>query len=104
MACGCHALVVGMSTCNTEGLVMPADHCRVPLLERGQLEEVLGLIRDPRSFVLHAHCQTGQTAPLLAPRELLTSDGTCRCVSANVEVAQTAGYPEPTGSPSAPAG
>ena len=79
-----------MRSFNTTGPVVPADHYCVPLLGRLNLDEVLGLIRDKKYFVLHAPRQTGKTSALLALRDLLNSDpeGEHRCVYANVEVGQ----------------
>ncbi len=77
---------------NTAGPVRPArDYC-VPPLERLDLGEVLGLIRDEAWFVLHAPRQTGKTSALLALRDLLNggSEGALRCVYVNVEIAQAA--------------
>ena len=77
---------------NTEGPVVAEDHYCVPPLERVDRDELLGLIRDKRYFVLHAPRQTGKTSTLPALRDLLNSgvEGGFRCVYANVEVAQTA--------------
>ena len=77
---------------NTEGPVVAADHYCIPPLERLNLDEVLGLVRDKRYFVLHAPRQTGKTSALLALRDLLNggTEGDFRCVYANVEAAQTA--------------
>ena len=77
---------------NTAGPVRPdRDYC-VPPLERFDLAEVLGLIRNDRYFVLHAPRQTGKTSSLLALRDLLNSgsEGDYRCAYINVETAQTA--------------
>ena len=77
---------------NTAGPVRPGrDYC-VPPLERFDLDEVLGLIRTERYFVLHAPRQTGKTSSLLALRDLLNSgaEGDYRCAYINVETAQTA--------------
>ena len=75
---------------NTEGPVVAADHYCIPPLERVNLAEVLGLVRDKRYFVLHAPRQTGKTSALLALRDLLNSgaEGDFRCVYVNVEAAQ----------------
>ena len=64
----------------------------MPPLERFDLDEVLGLIRTERYFVLHAPRQTGKTSSLLALRDLLNSraEGHYRCAYINVETAQTA--------------
>jgi len=75
---------------NTEGPVVAADHYCIPPLERVNLAEVLGLVRDKRYFVLHAPRQTGKTSTLLALRHLLNGggEGDFRCVYVNVEAAQ----------------
>ena len=75
---------------NTEGPVVAADHYCIPPLERLNLAEVLGLVRDKRYFVLHAPRQTGKTSALLALRDLLNggTEGDFRCVYVNVEAAQ----------------
>ena len=77
---------------NTEGPVVAPWHYCIPPLERVDLDEILGLIRSRRYFVLHAPRQTGKTSTLLALRDLF--DGSAqdgfRCIYANVEVAQTA--------------
>ena len=77
---------------NTAGPINPADHYHIPPLERIDLEEVLGLVRDKKYFVLHAPRQTGKTSALLALRDLLNGGeaGDWRCVYANVEAGQAA--------------
>ena len=77
---------------NTEGPVRPDDHYRIPPLERVDVDELLGLIRAKRYFVLHAPRQTGKTSALIALRDLLNRGeaGDFRCVNVNVEVAQVA--------------
>ena len=77
---------------NTEGPVRPDDHYAIPPLERMDVDELLGLIRAKRYFVLHAPRQTGKTSALIALRDLLNSGrvGNLRCVDVNVEVAQVA--------------
>ena len=81
-----------MRTFNTEGPVVASDHYRIPPLERIDLDEVLGLVRDKKYFVLHAPRQTGKTSALLALRDLLNGGqaGDYRCVYANVEAGQAA--------------
>ncbi|MCY4377615.1 MAG: ATP-binding protein [Spirochaetaceae bacterium] len=81
-----------MRTFNTEGPVVAADHYHIPPLERIDLDEMLGLVRDKKYFVLHAPRQTGKTSALLALRDLLNSGahGNYRCVYANVEAGQAA--------------
>ena len=75
---------------NTTGPVVPADHYCIPPLSRLNLDEVLGLVRDKRYFVLHAPRQTGKTSALLALKDLLNSGagGDVRCVYVNVEAGQ----------------
>ena len=75
---------------NTEGPIRPDDHYHVPPLDRVDLDELLGLVRDQRYFVLHAPRQTGKTSVLLALRDLLNAGGGHRCVYLNVEAAQAA--------------
>ena len=77
---------------NTEGPVRPHKHYCIDPLSRLDLDDVLGLVRDERYFVLHAPRQTGKTSTLLALRDLLNGGaaGDCRCVYVNVEAAQTA--------------
>ncbi len=71
---------------------MAADHYHIPPLERIDLDEMLGLVRDKKHFVLHAPRQTGKTSALLALRDLLNGGtaGDYRCVYANVEAGQAA--------------
>ena len=77
---------------NTTGPVDPADHYLIPPLARIDLDEVVGLVRDKKYFVLHAPRQTGKTSALLALRDLLNGGeaGDWRCVYANVEAGQAA--------------
>ena len=77
---------------NTEGPIRPDDHYGIPPLDRVDVEELLGLIRGKRYFVLHAPRQTGKTSALIALRNLLNSGriGNFRCVNVNVEVGQVA--------------
>ena len=88
---------------NTEGPVRAEDHYAIPPLKRGNVAEILQLIRDKRYFVLHAPRQTGKTSALIALRDLLNSGGGApdgagapsraggfRCVDVNVEVGQVA--------------
>ena len=75
---------------NTEGPIRPDEHYHVPPLDRLDLDELLGLVRDKRYFVLHAPRQTGKTSALLALRDRLNAGGGYRCVYANVEAGQAA--------------
>ena len=72
------------------GPVVAADHYLIPPLSRLDLDELLGLVRDKKYFVLHAPRQTGKTSALLALRDLLNRGGDYRCVYANVESGQSA--------------
>ena len=87
-----NATLATVRTFNTEGPVVAADHYHIPPLERIDLDEMLGLVRDKKYFVLHAPRQTGKTSALLALRDLLNSGahGNYRCVYANVEAGQAA--------------
>ena len=78
-----------MRSFNTAGPVKPDKHYCIPPLERIDLDEVLGLVRDERYFVLHAPRQTGKTSALLALADVLNERG-YRCVYATVETARTA--------------
>ena len=80
---------------NTAGPVRLEDHYAIPPLERGDVDELLRLVRDKQYFVLHAPRQTGKTSALIALRDLLNSGeagevGKLRCVDVNVEVGQVA--------------
>ena len=85
MTSGLHdGTLASVRTFNTEGPVVAADHYHIPPLERIDLEEVLGLVRDKKYFVLHAPRQTGETSALLALRDLLNGGeaGDYRCAYA----------------------
>ena len=84
--------LAAVRTFNTEGPVVADDHYHIPPLERIDLDDVLGLVRDKKYSVLHAPRQTGKTSALLALRDLLNSGetGDYRCVYANVEAGQAA--------------
>ncbi len=77
---------------NTEGPVRPDEHYAIPPLARMDVEELLGLVRGKRYFVLHAPRQTGKTSALIALRDYLNGGaaGDFRCVNVNVEVGQVA--------------
>ena len=88
---------------NTAGPVRAEDHYAIPPLKRGNIAEILQLIRDKQYFVLHAPRQTGKTSALIALRDLLNGGGGApdgagapsgadgfRCVDVNVEVGQVA--------------
>ena len=85
-------LAAAARTFNTEGPVVAEDHYHIPPLERIDLDDVLGLVRDKKYFVLHAPRQTGKTSALLALRDLLNSGEPAdyRCAYANVEAGQAA--------------
>ena len=73
---------------NTEGPIRPDEHYHIPPLDRVNVDELLGLVRDQKYFVLHAPRQTGKTSALLALRDRLNAGGDYRCVYANVEAGQ----------------
>ena len=77
---------------NTTGPVRQERHYTVPPLSRLNLDEVLGLVRTARYFVLHAPRQTGKTSALLELQDLLNggTEGDYRCVYINVEAGQAA--------------
>ncbi len=77
---------------NTAGPVRADRHYQIAPLSRIDLDEVLGLIRDEKYFVLHAPRQTGKTSALLALRDLLNGGqaGDYRCVYADFEAGQAA--------------
>ena len=78
-----------MRSFNTAGPVNPTDHYLIAPLSRIDRDEVLGLVRDKKYFVLHAPRQTGKTSALLALAEVLNERG-YGCVYATVETARTA--------------
>ena len=75
---------------NTAGPMVASDHYLIPPLSRVDLDELLGLVRRKRYFVLHAPRQTGKTSTLLALRDLLNGGSEYACVYANFEVGQAA--------------
>ena len=75
---------------NTAGPIKPERHYCIPPLARLNLDELLGLIRDEKYFVLHAPRQTGKTSVLLALQDLLNASGDYRCVYTNFEPGQAA--------------
>ena len=82
--------MAAVRTFNTAGPVRAHRHYQIAPLSRVDLDEVLGLIRDEKYFVLHAPRQTGKTSALLALRDLLNAGqaGDYRCVYVNVENGQ----------------
>ena len=74
---------------STAGPVRAGEHYLIPPLSRIDLEDVLGLVRDKKYFVLHAPRQTGKTSALLALADLLNERG-YHCLYATVETARTA--------------
>ena len=78
-----------MRSFNTAGPVDSTDHYLIPPLSRLDLNEVLGLVRDKKYFVLHAPRQTGKTSALLALAEVLNGRG-YGCVYVTIETARTA--------------
>ena len=84
------ATMAAVRTFNTAGPVRAHRHYQIAPLSRIDLEDVLGLIRDEKYFVLHAPRQTGKTSALLALRDLLNGGQAddFRCLYATVENAQ----------------
>ena len=82
-------MVAAMRSFTTAGPVKPERHYCIPPLSRIDLDEVLGLVRDEKYFVLHAPRQTGKTSALLALADVLNQQG-YHCVYATVETARTA--------------
>ena len=78
-----------MRSFNTAGPVNPTDHYLIPPLSRIDPDEVLGLVRDKKYFVLRAPRQTGKTSALLALADVLNERG-YHCVYVTVETARTA--------------
>ena len=78
-----------MRSFNTAGPVNPTDHYLIAPLSRIDMDQVLGLVRDKKYFVLHAPRQTGKTSALLALADVLNGRG-YRCVYVTVETARTA--------------
>ena len=74
---------------NTVGPVRAEDHCAIPPLGRGKVDEVLALIRDKPHFV-RAPRQIRKITTLIALRDLLNGEGDFRGMDANVEVCQVA--------------
>ena len=75
---------------NTEGPIRADEHYHIPPLDRVDLDDLLGLVRKKRYFVLHAPRQTGKTSALLALRDLLNARGEYHCVYVTVEAGQAA--------------
>ncbi len=82
-----------MRAFNTEGPVVPTKHYCIPPLERIDLDDVLGLIRREKYFILHAPRQSGKTSTLLALQDLINggAHGDFRCVYVNVEAGEAGG-------------
>ncbi len=77
-----------MRSFSTAGPVKPAKHYCIPPLSRIDLDDVLGLVRDEKYFVLHAPRQTGKTSALLALADLLNERG-YHCLYVTLETART---------------
>lgn len=73
---------------NTAGPQIPEDNYSIDPLRRFDLDDILGLIRQKRYFVLHAPRQTGKTSCMLALRDYLNAQGDYIAVYANVEGGQ----------------
>ena len=75
---------------NTAGPIQPDIHYNVNPLHRIDLDELEGLIRQRKYFILHAPRQTGKTSCLLALRDYLNEQGEYIAVYANIEAGQAA--------------
>ena len=78
-----------MRSFSTAGPVKPAKHYCIPPLSRIDLDDVLGMVRDEKYFVLHAPRQTGKTSALLALADLLNERG-YHCLYVTLETARAA--------------
>ena len=78
-----------MRSFSTAGPVRAADHYLIPPLSRIDLDDVLGMVRDKKYFVLHAPRQTGKTSALRALADLLNERG-YHCLYVTLETARTA--------------
>ena len=74
---------------STAGPVRPGEHYLIPPLSRLDPEDVLGLVRERKYFVLHAPRQTGKTSALPELADLLNRRG-YHCLYVTVETARTA--------------
>ncbi len=77
-----------MRSFSTAGPVRAADHYLIPPLSRIDLDDVLGMVRDKKYFVLHAPRQTGKTSALRALADLLNERG-YHCLYVTLETART---------------
>ncbi len=75
---------------NTAGVVRKNLHYCIEPLSRIDLNEILGLIRQQKYFVLHAPRQTGKTSYLYALMDYINNEGTYKCLYINIENAQAA--------------
>ena len=75
---------------NTAGPIQPDIHYNVNPLHRIDLDELEGLIRQRKYFILHAPRQTGKTSCLLALRDYLNEQGEYIAIYANIEAGQAA--------------
>ena len=75
---------------NTAGPIQPEIHYNVNPLQRIDLDELEGLIRQRKYFILHAPRQTGKTSCLLALRDYLNEQGEYIAIYANIEAGQAA--------------
>ena len=76
---------------NTEGPIRRDRHYHIPPLDRVNLDDLLGLVRDERYFVLHAPAADRQDVGAAgALRHLLNAGSDYRCVYVTVEAGQAA--------------
>ena len=73
---------------NTAGPVNRPEAYRIDPLSRWDTEEILGLIKEEKYFILHAPRQTGKTSCLLALQDYLNNEGRYFAVYVNFERGQ----------------
>ncbi|MEM7538665.1 MAG: AAA-like domain-containing protein [Chloroflexota bacterium] len=73
---------------NTAGPIKKKLHYYLPPLERFDLREILGLIRQEKYFILHAPRQVGKTTFMMALMDFLNQSGRYKALYVNVETAQ----------------
>ena len=60
---------------NTAGPVNRPEAYKIDPLIRWNTEEIMGLIKEEKYFILHAPRQTGKTSCLLALRDHINNEG-----------------------------
>ena len=75
---------------NTAGPVNRPEAYRIDPLSRWNTDEILGLIKEEKYFILHAPRQTGKTSCLLALQDYINKEDKYFAVYVNVEIGQAA--------------